>query len=63
MWQDGGLIIHFPPLREPDGTERFPEQWVGIFLAFQSQAWHTDDVTGHGFDAPDGRARPDGHVR
>ena len=22
-------------------------RWVGIFLAFQSQAWHTDDVTGH----------------
>jgi uncharacterized protein YukJ len=21
--------------------------WVAIFLAFQSQAWHTDDITGH----------------
>ena len=23
------------------------DQWVGVFLAFQSQAWHTDDRTGH----------------
>ena len=37
VWQDGGLLIHFP------GEAR----WIGIFLAFQSQAWHTDDVTGH----------------
>ena len=62
VWQDGGLVIHFPPLLEPDGTERFPEQWVGIFLAFQSQAWHTDDVTGHGIDAP-GTGEADSHVR
>jgi uncharacterized protein YukJ len=62
VWQDGALIIHYPPLREPDGTERFPEQWVGIFLAFQSQAWHTNDVTGHTIDAPEG-GEADGHVR
>lgn len=37
VWQDGGLILHFPA----------QEQWVGIFLKFQSQAWHTDDSTGH----------------
>jgi uncharacterized protein YukJ len=37
VWQDGGLAIHFPAL----------SRWVGIFLAFQSQAWHTDDTTGH----------------
>jgi uncharacterized protein YukJ len=37
VWQDGGLLIHFP------GESR----WVGIFLAFQSQKWHTDDLTGH----------------
>lgn len=46
VWQDGGLLLHFP------GTD----QWVGVFLAFQSQAWHTDDVTGHASDlavAPD----------
>jgi uncharacterized protein YukJ len=37
VWQDGGLLIAFA----------VPAQWVGIFLAFQSQAWHTDDATGH----------------
>ncbi len=37
VWQDGALLIHYPT----------QNQWVGIFLAFQSQAWHTDDQTGH----------------
>ena len=37
VWQDGALFLHFP--RE--------NQWVAIFLAFQSQSWHTDDQTGH----------------
>jgi len=37
VWQDGGLLLHYPG----------QNQWVGIFLAFQSQAWHTDDTTGH----------------
>ncbi len=37
VWQDGGLLLHFPG----------QDQWVGVFLAFQSQAWHTDDQTGH----------------
>ncbi|MET0764479.1 MAG: DUF2278 family protein [Blastococcus sp.] len=37
VWQDGGLVIHFPAT----------DQWVAVFLAFQSQAWHTDDRTGH----------------
>ena len=41
VWQDGAMLIHFPA--EP--------RWVGIFLAFQSQAWHTDDVTGHALTA------------
>lgn len=71
VWQDGGLILHFPALREHDGTMRFPEQWVGIFLAFQSQAWHTDDRTGHTISAPPvvpdpevpGGGEPDGNVR
>ena len=71
VWQDGALVLHFPPMREPDGTERFPEQWVGIFLAFQSQAWHTDDRTGHTITAPPvvpapdvpGGGEPDGHLR
>ncbi|GAA0948802.1 hypothetical protein GCM10009554_46820 [Kribbella koreensis] len=35
VWQDGGLLF------------RFADQWVAIFLAFQSQTWHTDDTTGH----------------
>ncbi len=42
VWQDGGLLIHFPT----------PSRWVAIFLAFQSQAWHTDDTTGHALVAP-----------
>lgn len=37
VWQDGGLLMHFPST----------SQWTAIFLAFQSQAWHTDDETGH----------------
>jgi uncharacterized protein YukJ len=37
VWQDGGLLVNFPS----------ESQWVAVFLAFQSQAWHTDDVTGH----------------
>lgn len=37
VYQDGGLLFAFPSAR----------QWVAVFLAFQSQAWHTDDRTGH----------------
>lgn len=33
IWQDGGILIHF---EEED-------RWVGIFLAFQSQSWCTDE--------------------
>ena len=35
-WQDGGLIFEFPN----------EQQWVAIFLKFQSQAWHSDDAGG-----------------
>jgi uncharacterized protein YukJ len=42
VWQDGALVFHFPQA----------EQWVAVFLAFQSQAWHTDDVTGHAITEP-----------
>lgn len=42
VWQDGGLILRFPSTN----------QWTAIFLAFQSQAWHTDDVTGHALSGP-----------
>ena len=38
VWQDGGVIIHFP------GEDRF----AAIFLAFASQAAHTDETAGHG---------------
>ncbi|PYI02935.1 hypothetical protein BO78DRAFT_350734 [Aspergillus sclerotiicarbonarius CBS 121057] len=37
VWQDGGMIFHSP--REG--------KWVGVFLAFASQAAHTDDEEGH----------------
>jgi len=37
VYQDGGLLLHFPD----------QQQWVGIFLKFQSQTWHSDDQTGH----------------
>lgn len=42
VWQDGGLVFHFPG----------QDQWVGIFLRFQSQSWHTDDETGHAIKVP-----------
>lgn len=44
VWQDGGLLFHFPG----------QDQWVGIFLKFQSQAWHTDDAEGHALASGDG---------
>jgi uncharacterized protein YukJ len=47
VWQDGGLVLHLVA----------ESRWVGIFLAFQSQAWHTDDVTGHAVD--DAEPRPE----
>lgn len=57
VWQDGGLLFHFPE----------QDQWVGIFLAFQSQSWHTDDITGHkitGIPVPEEpETVPDGMVR
>jgi uncharacterized protein YukJ len=60
VWQDGALMLHFPDA----------DQWVAVFLAFQSQAWHTDDSTGHTTDlvpvgpGPDPtEAEPDHRVR
>jgi uncharacterized protein YukJ len=38
-WQDGGLILHFP----------HANQWVAVFLKFQSQAWHSEDAGGAPF--------------
>jgi len=37
VFQDGGLILSFPD----------QQQWIGAFLKFQSQTWHTDDKNGH----------------
>lgn len=53
VYQDGALLLHFPA----------QEQWVAIFLKFQSQTWHSDDTTGHQIPdgPPDGAA--DGAVR
>ena len=48
VWQDGGLLV------------RLDGRWVGIFLAFQSQAWHTDDVTGHAIEIPEPPPETDG---
>jgi uncharacterized protein YukJ len=38
VWQDGGLLLRFATPQP---------HWAAVFLAFQSQAWHTDDTTGH----------------
>ncbi len=56
VWQDGALVFRFPT----------PDQWVAVFLAFQSQAWHTDDSSGHAITEPGpvpGPAEPDRVVR
>ncbi|UFZ06177.1 DUF2278 family protein [Bradyrhizobium ontarionense] len=42
-WQDGGLIFEFPD----------QQQWVAIFLKFQTQAWHSDDTSGEVILPPD----------
>jgi uncharacterized protein YukJ len=48
VWQDGGLLLHLAA----------ESRWVGIFLAFQSQAWHTDDTTGHAIEGAEPRPEP-----
>jgi uncharacterized protein YukJ len=56
VWQDGALVFRFPST----------DQWVAVFLAFQSQAWHTDDATGHAITEPGpvpDPTEPDGVVR
>lgn len=51
IWQDGGLLFHFPS----------SNQWTALFLKFQSQSWHTDDVHGHTIapPAPEEPVNPD----
>jgi uncharacterized protein YukJ len=49
VWQDGALVFRFPST----------DQWVAVFLAFQSQAWHTDDATGHAITQPGPVPGPD----
>jgi uncharacterized protein YukJ len=56
VWQDGGLLLHYPGTTP--GGARGQEQWVAIFLAFQSQAWHTDDQTGHAIGDPGPEPEP-----
>jgi uncharacterized protein YukJ len=52
VWQDGGLLIHLPS----------EDRWVAIFLAFQSQCWHTAEDTGHCLGDPDIPAESKGVV-
>lgn len=37
VWQDGGMFIYFTS----------EDRWVAVFLAFQSQSFHTDNKTGN----------------
>ena len=48
VWQDGGVLIQFPT----------QQQWVAVFLKFQSQGWHTDDKTGHTIGEPEPDVTP-----
>ncbi len=48
IYQDGALLIYFPG----------DDQWVGIFLKFQSQTWHTDDTTGNRIDTKPSKVPP-----
>jgi uncharacterized protein YukJ len=48
VWQDGGLMLWFPDA----------DRWVAIFLAFQSQSWHTDDRTGNPIGGETGAEPP-----
>jgi uncharacterized protein YukJ len=48
VFQDGGALVHFPDQQE----------WIGIFLKFQSQSWHTDDKTGNPLGAAPAPTQP-----
>ncbi|MBD2867822.1 DUF2278 family protein [Paenibacillus sp. IB182493] len=49
VYQDGGLLLHFPS----------EDRWIAVFLAFQSQSWHTDDQSGHAIGTSEEEAVPD----
>lgn len=52
VWQDGALLLHLASRGA----------WVAVFLAFQSQSWHTDDRTGHALEvAGTSTTRPSPH--
>ncbi|MER8184569.1 DUF2278 family protein [Kitasatospora sp. NPDC094015] len=51
--QDGFLLLHIPA----------ESRWVALFLAFQSQSWHTDDRTGHAVGGAGGPDAPGGALR
>ncbi len=57
VYQDGAILLQFP------GQITDEAQWVGLFLKFQSQSWHTDDITGHRLDTPPVPQPTDGAVR
>ena len=50
VYQDGALLLEFPGQK----------QWVGVFLKFQSQTWHSDDHTGHQTETPTSGPPSDG---
>ena len=52
-WQDGGLLC----------SSRARKQWVGVFLEFQSQAWHSDDGDGRRHHSAGSRASGRAHRR
>jgi uncharacterized protein YukJ len=49
VFQDGGVLVHFPD----------QDEWIAIFLKFQSQSWHTDDRTGHSITGSEPPPPPD----
>ena len=49
VWQDGGLLIHFPSS---------PQPWVAAFFKFASQASHTDNQTGEALSDQVGSESP-----
>jgi uncharacterized protein YukJ len=48
IYQDGAIIFQF----------KNTKKWVAIFLAFQSQSFHTDDKTGNPIDNPIPQPQP-----